>query len=119
MPANHLFDGLLGEHGSDDKTLLRLPDGSSWSYAELFGLSGRLANLLVEWGLQPGDRVMVQVDKSVEAIALYLATIRAGGVFLPLNTAYTRAEIDYFLGDAEPAILVCTSARAGGRTGAS
>ena len=53
----------------------------------------------------PGDRVAVQVAKSVEAIALYLATVRAGAVFLPLNTAYTRSEVDYFLGDAEPTVV--------------
>jgi malonyl-CoA/methylmalonyl-CoA synthetase len=61
--------------------------------------------------VQAGDRVAVQVEKSVEAIALYLATIRAGAVFLPINSAYTRAEVDYFLGDAEPRVFVCSSNR--------
>ena len=60
---------------------------------------------------KPGDRVAAQVEKSVEAIVLYLATVRAGGVFLPLNTGYTPAEVEYFLGDAEPAVFVCDPAR--------
>ncbi len=112
MGANHLFDGLLGGRETDSRILLRVPDGDDWSYAELVGLSGRLANLLQAQGVEPGDRVAVQVTKSVQAIALYLATVRAGAVFLPLNTAYTRAEVEYFLEDAEPAMFVCASDRA-------
>ena len=112
MAANHLFDGLLGGRESDSRTLLRVPGGDSWSYADAVELSGRLANLLVELGVMPGDRVAVQVQKSPQAIALYLATVRAGAVFLPLNTAYTRNEVGYFLDDAEPALFVCDSARA-------
>ena len=109
MAANHLFDGLLAGRESDSRTLLKVPNGQSWSYADLVKISGKLANLLLKQNVQPGDRVAVQVQKSAEAIALYLATIRAGAVFLPLNTAYTRAEIEYFLEDAEPAIFVCSS----------
>ena len=112
MAANHLFDGLLGGRESAPGTLLRVPDGESWSYADTVELSGRLANLLVELGVMPGDRVAVQVQKSPQAIALYLAAVRAGAVFLPLNTAYTRNEVGYFLDDAEPALFVCDSARA-------
>jgi len=77
------------------------------SYGGLAALSARLAHALVSFGVKPGDRVAVQVDKSPEAIALYLACLRAGAVYLPLNTAYTRAEIEYFVGDAEPALFVC------------
>ena len=109
MAANHLFDGLLGGRVTDSRRLLTVPGESSWSYASMVELSGRLANLLLEQKVKPGDRVAVQVQKSAEAIALYLATIRAGAVFLPLNTAYTRAEIEYFLEDAEPTIFVCSS----------
>ena len=109
MAANHLFDGLLGSRVTDPGTLLTVPGGSSWSYSGLVELSGRFANLLLEQKVKPGDRVAVQVQKSAEAIALYLATIRAGAVFLPLNTAYTRAEVEYFLQDAEPAVFVCSS----------
>ncbi len=112
MAANTLFDGLLGGREADSRLLLRVPGGHDWSCAELIARSGQYANLLRGRGLEPGDRVAVQVDKSVDAIALYLATVRAGGVFLPLNTAYPRAEVAYFLDDAEPRLFVCDPARA-------
>jgi malonyl-CoA/methylmalonyl-CoA synthetase len=111
MSANFLFDGLLAGRAEDTRCLMQVAGGKTWSYAEVVALSGRLANLLLAQGVQAGDRVAVQVEKSVEAIALYLATIRAGAVFLPLNSAYTRAEVGYFLGDAEPRAFVCSSKR--------
>jgi len=111
MSANFLFDGLLAGRATDTRCLMRVADGKTWSYADVVALSGRLANLLLEQGVQAGDRVAVQVDKSVEAIALYLATIRAGAVFLPLNSAYTRAEVGYFLSDAEPRVFICSGKR--------
>ncbi len=111
MAGSHLFDGLLGGREAESRSLLRVPDGDDWSYAGIVDLSGRLANLLQSEGVEPGDRVAVQVAKSVQAIALYLATVRAGAVFLPLNTAYTRVEVGYFLEDAEPAVFVCDSSR--------
>jgi len=89
-----------------------LPDGRSYSYADLDAASARFANALISLGVQPGDRVAVQAEKSVEALMLYLGTLRAGGVFLPLNTAYTGAELGYFLGDAEPRVFVCDPERA-------
>ena len=58
-------------------------------------------------GVVPGDRVAVQVEKSADAIMLYLACLRAGAVYLPLNTGYTLAELEYFIGDAEPRVVVC------------
>ena len=64
-------------------------------------------------GVKPGDRVAVQVEKSAEAIVLYLACLRAGAVYLPLNTAYTLAELEYFIGDAEPRVVVCATREAG------
>jgi len=112
MAANHLFDGLLAGRDRDSRILLRVPGGDDWSYAQLVELSGRLANLFTVEGVKPGDRVAVQVQKSPQAIALYLAAVRAGAVFLPLNTAYTRSEVDYFLDDAEPELFVCGSDRA-------
>jgi len=111
MKTNFLFDGLLATRTADTSPLMRVADGRTWSYADVVGLSGRLANFLQSQGVQAGDRVAVQVDKSVEAIALYLATIRTGAVFLPLNSAYTRAEVGYFLADAEPRVFVCSSKR--------
>ena len=86
------------------------PDGSAlrYSWRDLDQDSARIANLLASLGLPEGSRIAVQVEKSVEAMLLYLATLRAGYVFLPLNTAYQRAEISYFIGNAEPAVVVCT-----------
>jgi len=88
-------------------TCLELADASSISYAEIDRDSGRMAQVLCSLGVAPGDRVMVQVDKSPQAVVLYLASLRVGAVFLPLNTAYTAREVAYFLGDAEPRLVVC------------
>jgi malonyl-CoA/methylmalonyl-CoA synthetase len=93
---------------------LRTPSGRTMTYGELAEGVGRYANALTALGLEPGDRVAVQVEKSPEAVLLYLATLRAGGVYLPLNSAYTLAELDYFIGDAEPRIVVCDPASQGG-----
>ncbi len=68
--------------------------------------SARFANVLVELGVAPGDRVAVQVEKSAEALMLYLACVRAGAIYLPLNTAYTATELEYFIGDATPRLVV-------------
>ncbi len=89
-----------------------LPDGRHYSYADVDQVSGRFANALVALGVQPGDRVAVQAEKSIEDFMLYLATLRAGAIFLPLNTAYTGAELAYFLGDAEPRVFVCDPGKA-------
>lgn len=86
------------------------PEGKIYSYADALGTTERIAGALKQLGVKPGDRVAVQVDKSPEAILLYLATLRMGGVYLPLNTGYTADEIGYFLGDAEPALFVCQPA---------
>ncbi|MEV4239169.1 AMP-binding protein [Nocardia sp. NPDC049737] len=94
-----------------DKTLFELPDNRCITYRETAETARRIAARLVADGVTPGDRVAMQVDKSPEAIALYLATLRIGAVFLPLNTAYTGAEMDYFLGDAQPRVLVCSPDR--------
>lgn len=83
------------------------PDGAEISYGELEAAAGRYANVLRRLGCQPGDRVAVQVDKSVEAVFLYLGCAQAGCVYLPLNVAYTADEVAYFLGDAAPALFVC------------
>ncbi|UNZ19912.1 AMP-binding protein [Streptomyces sp. 891-h] len=94
-----------------DKVLFELPDGRGVTYRETARLVQRIAARLAANGVTPGDRVAVQVDKSPEAVALYLATLQLGGVFLPLNTAYTAAEMEYFLGDAGPRVLVCSPER--------
>jgi malonyl-CoA/methylmalonyl-CoA synthetase len=111
MNAN-LFSILQHNLPSDafSKVLVETPGGMGYTYGEMPEFTARLANRLVGLGITPGDRVAVQVDKSPEALMLYLACLRAGAVYLPLNTAYTREEIAYFLGDAEPAVFVCRPA---------
>ena len=89
------------------KAALVVPGAQTLSFGDLETLTGRLANVLLQRGLKPGDRVAAQVEKSAEAVALYLACLKAGLVYLPLNTAYTAPEIAYFLGDAEPGLFVC------------
>jgi malonyl-CoA/methylmalonyl-CoA synthetase len=88
-------------------------EGLRYSWADLERATAMMANLLKSLDLPEGSRVAVQVEKSVEAMMLYLATLRAGYVFLPLNTAYQSAEIEYFIGNAEPAVVVCSGANFG------
>ena len=90
---------------------LELPDGTCYSYNDLDNWSGGMAATLAQLGAAPGDRVVVQVSKSPAAVALYLACLRGGFVLVPLNTAYTSHELEYFIGDATPAIVVCDPAR--------
>ena len=90
-----------------DKPALVLADQSSISYADLERESARLARYMTDLGIQVGDRISVQVTKSPEALSLYLACLRAGFVFHPLNTGYKEAELDYFLSNAEPAMVIC------------
>lgn len=105
--TNYLFSALEAAIPSREKTLIELPDGKQVSYGEVFELAGRLSAYLIERGVAPGDRVAVQIEKSWQNLALYLGVVRAGGVYLPLNTAYPLAELEYFLGDAEPRVVVC------------
>ncbi len=106
MNAN-LYSILRAEFpGSGRATCFELADGRSLDYRTLDALAGRFANALAGAGCRPGDRVAVQVEKSWEAIALYLGCLRAGLVFLPLNTGYQKSELAYFFGNAEPAMVV-------------
>ena len=112
-PNESLFAALRAAFPDDlDATAIETaaPDGTPlyYTWGDIDRASARMANLLGSLGLPDGSRVAVQVEKSVEALLLYLATLRAGLVFLPLNTAYQSAEIAYFIGDAEPAVVVCT-----------
>ncbi len=113
MNANlfsRLFDGL------DDAKRLAIEtiDEARISYGELIARSARIAIVLVDRGVKPGDRVAAQTEKSVSALVLYLATVRAGAVYLPLNTAYTLNELEYFITDAEPSVVVCDPSKAEG-----
>lgn len=107
---SRLFDGL----DDPQRLAIETQDGAHISYGDLIARAGQMANVLVARGVGPGDRVAVQVEKSVANIVLYLATVRAGAVYLPLNTAYTLNELDYFIGDAEPSLVVCDPAKAEG-----
>ncbi len=106
MNAN-LFQHLSDAVADTARVAIQTSDGQTCTYDDLILGAGRLANALVERGVGPGDRVAAQVDKSVTALLLYLASLRVGAVYLPLNTAYTAAEVEYFIRDAEPALLVC------------
>ncbi|MGY8526049.1 malonate--CoA ligase [Paracidovorax citrulli] len=96
-----------------DACCIETHDGLYYSWNDLDRATAKLANLLLSLDLPEGSRVAVQVEKSPEALFLYLATLRAGYVYLPLNTAYQEAEIDYFIGNAEPAVVVCSTANFG------
>jgi malonyl-CoA/methylmalonyl-CoA synthetase len=133
-PFPHRYDRPVGVHTPDgglhallragfepalDRAFLTVPGGRRWTYREVDDLSARMAAILVDRGLGVGDRLLVQVAKSPESVALYLAALRAGAVYLPLNTAYTDRELEYFVADAEPAVAVVDPARAdGGLAGA-
>ncbi|SPP96934.1 malonate--CoA ligase [Bradyrhizobium vignae] len=123
--TSNLYDRLLAGAASDQSICIEKDDGTALSYAELAALNGRFANFLASIGIGPNHRVAVKVEKSVEAVALYLATLRTGAVYLPLNTAYTPTETEYFIRDAQPTLIVCDpreeaelraiAAKAGGR----
>ena len=83
-------------------------DGRQLRYSEVPGRSGQMLALLQQNGVQKGDRVVVQVEKSIEAVLLYLACLRAGAIYIPLNTAYTPKELGYFLQDSTPQLFVCS-----------
>jgi malonyl-CoA/methylmalonyl-CoA synthetase len=113
MNANlfsRLFDSLDDPHRLAIETI----DEQRISYADLMARAGRMANVLVNSGVKPGDRVAAQTEKSVPGLVLYLAAVRAGAVYLPLNTAYTLNELEYFITDAEPSLVVCDPSKAEG-----
>jgi malonyl-CoA/methylmalonyl-CoA synthetase len=113
MNANlfsRLFDGL--DHPA--RLAIEMLDGTRISYGDLIALAGQTANVLVANGVKTGDRVAAQTEKSVAALVLYLATVRAGAIYLPLNTAYTLNELEYFIGDAEPSMVICDPSKEAG-----
>ncbi len=109
---NHnLYVALRAAFPSDlEAWAVETDQGRVYTWRDLEQGSARIAQLLTSLDLPEGSRVAVQVEKSVEALCLYLATLRAGLVFLPLNTAYQSGEISYFIGNAEPAVVVCSPA---------
>ncbi|SFN62954.1 malonyl-CoA/methylmalonyl-CoA synthetase [Mesorhizobium sp. NFR06] len=112
--TNHLFGAFRSRMPAPGRLLMETDDGRSITYGDMLAKSAQLAHALAQAGVEPGDRVAVQVEKSPEAVLLYLASLRAGAVFLPLNTAYTLPELDYFFRDAEPRLIVCDPDRLAG-----
>jgi malonyl-CoA/methylmalonyl-CoA synthetase len=102
----HLYAQLAKNFSEGSKVAFEQPNGVIHTYADVEEGAARYANALVSWGVEPGDRVAVQVEKSVDAVLLNLGCLRAGAVLLPLNIAYTATEVGYFLGDAQPRIFV-------------
>ncbi|MFT6697091.1 MAG: malonyl-CoA/methylmalonyl-CoA synthetase [Polaromonas sp.] len=110
MKNNNLFAALRAAFPQDlNAVAVETEKGLLYSWHDLARSTAMMANLLKSLDLPAGARVAMQVEKSVEAMVLYLATLRAGYVFLPLNTAYQSAEIAYFIENAEPSVVVCSS----------
>ncbi|WP_341899275.1 AMP-binding protein, partial [Ferrovibrio terrae] len=105
--SENLYTLIRSRVADPAKTFIETGEGRIFSYADAFALAERFAGTLASLGVQPGDRVAVQVDKSAEALILYLGVVAAGAVYLPLNIGYTLTELEYFIGDAEPRVVVC------------
>lgn len=103
----NLYTRLAERFPNGDTVFAHLTDGGAVRYADVEARSAQFANVLRGLGVQTGDRVAVQAEKSIDMLMVYLGCLRAGAVFLPLNTAYTAGELDYFMRDAEPALFLC------------
>jgi malonyl-CoA/methylmalonyl-CoA synthetase len=104
---NPLADALVTPLTAREDTVLIRQDAREISGVDLYRLTGQIANVLLNHGVEPGHRVAMQTEKTVEALGLYLACLRTGAVFLPLNTAYTPTEMEYFINNSEPTVVVC------------
>lgn len=113
--TNHLYDALFAHHIGNDRCFLLLDEAGTapreMSFDAFVARAGQLATVLIDHGVAPGDRVVVQAPKRSEMLALYAATVQVGAVFLPLNTGYTTDELTYFISDATPRLLVCEAGR--------
>ncbi|MAQ82111.1 MAG: malonyl-CoA synthase [Maritimibacter sp.] len=109
MP-NPLYDRLFGRYAGQQTPFLHLPDGSVIAHDAFLRMAARFAHALTAQGLTPGDRLAVQLAKSPEMLAVYAACAQAGIIFLPLNTAYTAAEVDYFVGNSGAKLVLCDTA---------
>ena len=110
----NLFEIIRDRIADPARIFIESNSGARLTYADMLDRSAQLANILVLRGVEPGDRVAAHVEKTPENLLLYLATLRAGAVYLPLNTAYMSAELDYFIGDCEPKLIVCDPAKRAG-----
>ena len=110
MAQHNLFAALRAAFPPDlDAIAVETESGLHYSWRDLDRATAMVANLLQSLDLPAGSRIAAHTEKSVEGLVLYLATLRAGFVYLPLNTAYQSAELEYFIGNAEPAVVVCAS----------
>ncbi len=110
--SGNLFSQFLQVMPGADRPFIRTSSGRTVTYGDVVAVSGRMANVFVQLGVVPGDRVAVQVEKSPEALLIYLACLRAGAIYLPLNSAYTLSELEYFVGDAEPRLFISAPEKA-------
>jgi malonyl-CoA/methylmalonyl-CoA synthetase len=113
--TNRLFDRLMAV-GAPGATAMEA-SARTYSYAEIDLETARMAHALSALGVTAGDRIAVQVEKSAENLLLYISSLRVGAVYLPLNTAYTLSELAYFIGDAEPVLIICDPAARQGVAG--
>ncbi len=112
LASGSLFQTLSRHFPGDAAQPFLITPTQTWSYGDLIAASAKTARALASLGVKPGERVAVQVEKSAQALMLFFGVNRLGAVYLPLNTAYTTAEVSYFLSDAEPALVVVDPARA-------
>ncbi len=105
--ANHLYDTLFAPHDSSDAPFFYCPGQSTLTYRGFLARAAQFAAAFVDMGLLPGDRVAAQIDKSTDAVAVYVACVRAGLIFLPLNVGYTPTEVSYFLNDSGAKVFLC------------
>lgn len=105
--SNLLYDALFAPHIGNAATFLECDNGVEISYDSFLKRAAQLAHVLNDAGVVAGDRIIVQAPKLSDTIALYAASVQIGAVYLPLNTAYTKAELDYFIADAQPRLIVC------------
>ena len=103
--TNYLFDKIFKPNETKEKIFL-INESKKLTYIEFHEVVNKISNYLIEIDLSPGDRVAVQAEKNIIQLALYVATIKAGGVYLPLNTGYTLNELEYFFDDAKPKVIV-------------
>lgn len=107
---NILYDKLIAPHSEREDVFLACDDGSNISYRQFAERAAQMAHVLASQGVEPGDRVVVQAPKLADTLALYAGALQAGAVYMPLNTAYTQAELSYFVTDASPKLIVCDDA---------
>ena len=105
--ANPLYDALFGRHLGQATVFLQMQDGTTLTHGQFLQQAAQYAHVLTNFGLTPGDRVAVQIEKSPQSLAIYAACVQAGLIFLPLNTAYTASELSYFVEDSGARVLIC------------